>query len=126
MIEEPVYNRHLKDIAKLAGITRKVSNKVARHTNAQLLVRYGAAGSVLSKMMGYTKEETTKNIMILIFQRSWKERKELISGGWVFNTIFLEIMYPFCISLPLTGSQIRLKLHTECSAFFHRRIDMHF
>lgn len=61
LIEEPVYNRHLKDIAKLAGITKKISNKVARHTNAQLWVRYGAEGAVLSKMMGHTKEETTKN-----------------------------------------------------------------
>jgi len=60
-IEEPVYNRHLKDIAKLAKITKSVSNKVARHTNAQLWVRYGADRPVLSKMMGHTKEETTKN-----------------------------------------------------------------
>jgi site-specific recombinase XerD len=61
LIEEPVYNRHLKDIAKLASITKSVSNKVARHTNAQLWIRYGADRPVLSKMMGHTKEETTKN-----------------------------------------------------------------
>jgi site-specific recombinase XerD len=52
IIEEPVYNRHLKEIAKLAGITKNVSNKVARHTNAQLWIRYGAERPVLSKMMG--------------------------------------------------------------------------
>jgi site-specific recombinase XerD len=61
LIEEPVYNRHLKDIAELAGINKSVSNKVARHTNAQLWIRYGADRPVLSKMMGHTKEETTKN-----------------------------------------------------------------
>ncbi len=35
-IEEPAYNRNLKEIAQLAGITKSVSNKVARHSNAQL------------------------------------------------------------------------------------------
>lgn len=61
IIEEPVYNRHLKQIAKLAGIHKNVCNKVARHTNAQLWIRYGAEGAVLSKMMGHTKQETTRN-----------------------------------------------------------------
>lgn len=60
-IEEPVYNRHLKEIAKMAKINKSVSNKVGRHTNAQLWVRYGAERPILSKMMGHTKEETTKN-----------------------------------------------------------------
>ena len=60
-IEEPAYNRNLKEIARLADITKSVSNKVARHTNAQLWIRYGAEGPVLSKMMGHTKQETTKN-----------------------------------------------------------------
>jgi site-specific recombinase XerD len=61
LIEEPVYNRHLKDIAKLAGLNKSVSNKVARHTNAQLWIRYGAERPVLSKMIGHTQEATTKN-----------------------------------------------------------------
>ncbi|MFT3932834.1 MAG: site-specific integrase [Chitinophagaceae bacterium] len=61
IIEEAVYNRHLKDIAKMAGINKSVSNKVARHTNAQLWIRYGADRPVLSKMMGHTQEKTTKN-----------------------------------------------------------------
>ena len=52
LIEEPVYNRHLKDIAGLAGIKKNISNKVARHTNSQLWIRYGAQGAILSKMMG--------------------------------------------------------------------------
>ncbi|MEP6949025.1 MAG: hypothetical protein ABI863_07120 [Ginsengibacter sp.] len=41
-IEEPAYNRNLKEIAGVAGVNKKVSNKVARHTNAQLWIRYGA------------------------------------------------------------------------------------
>ncbi|RZK25168.1 MAG: hypothetical protein EOO43_06210 [Flavobacterium sp.] len=60
-IEEQAYNRNLKEIARLCGITKSVSNKVARHTNAQLWVRYGAERPILSKMMGHTKEETTKH-----------------------------------------------------------------
>ena len=60
-LEEPVYNRNLKEIARLAGIQKNISNKVARHTNAQLWIRYGAESPVLSKMMGHTKEETTKH-----------------------------------------------------------------
>jgi site-specific recombinase XerD len=61
LIEEPVFNRHLKEIAKIAGIEKNVSNKVARHSNAQLWIRYGAERPILSKMMGHTKEETTRN-----------------------------------------------------------------
>ena len=61
LVEEPVFNRNLKEVAKMAGITKSISNKVARHTNAQLWVRYGAEGAVLSKMMGHTAEKTTKN-----------------------------------------------------------------
>lgn len=60
-IEEQGYNRNLKEIAGLCGITKSVSNKVARHTNAQLWVRYGAERPILSKMMGHTTEETTKH-----------------------------------------------------------------
>lgn len=59
-IEEPVFNRNLKEIAGIAGIKKNVSNKVARHTNAQLWVRYGAERPIISKMMGHTKEETTE------------------------------------------------------------------
>jgi Site-specific recombinase XerD len=60
-IEEPAYNRNLKEIAKHAKIYKNISNKVARHTNAQLWVRYGAERPILSKMMGHTNEETTQN-----------------------------------------------------------------
>ena len=61
LIEEPVFNRHLKELGRLAHIEKSISNKTARHTNAQLWVRYGAEAPVLSKMLGHTKGETTKN-----------------------------------------------------------------
>ncbi|MBS1511097.1 MAG: site-specific integrase [Bacteroidetes bacterium] len=60
-IEEPAYNRNLKEIARIAGVKKNITNKVARHTNAQLWVRYGAERPIISKMMGHMKEETTKN-----------------------------------------------------------------
>jgi len=61
LVEEPAYNRNLKEIAKMAGIYKNITNKVARHTNAQLWIRYGAESAVLSKMLGHTKQETTRN-----------------------------------------------------------------
>lgn len=61
LVEEPSYNRNLKEIAGYANLTKSISNKVARHSNAQLWVRYGAEGAILSKMMGHTNEATTKH-----------------------------------------------------------------
>ena len=60
-IEEQAYNRNLKEIAAMAGITKTIYNKVGRHTNAQLWVRYGAERPIISKMLGHQKEETTRN-----------------------------------------------------------------
>jgi site-specific recombinase XerD len=37
------------------------TRKVARHTNAQFWISYGAESAVLSKMLGHTKQETTRN-----------------------------------------------------------------
>lgn len=59
-IEEPVYNRQLKVIAVMAGISKSISNKTARHTNAQLWIHYETKREVVSKMMGHTKSETTQ------------------------------------------------------------------
>jgi integrase len=60
-IEVQAYNRNLKLLAKKAKIFRPLSNKTARHTNAQMWIRYGADRPVLSKMMGHEKEQTTQN-----------------------------------------------------------------
>lgn len=61
LIEEQVYNRSLKEVAKMCKISKNVSNRVARHSNAQLWIRFGAERPVISKMLGHTKEETTRN-----------------------------------------------------------------
>jgi site-specific recombinase XerD len=60
-IEIQAYNRNLKLLAKRAGIVRTLSNKVGRHTNAQMWIRFGADRPILSKMMGHEKEQTTQN-----------------------------------------------------------------
>ncbi|MEO9146423.1 MAG: site-specific integrase [Ginsengibacter sp.] len=60
-IEVQAYNRNLKLIAKKAGIIRPLSNKIGRHTNAQMWIRFGADRPILSKMMGHEKEQTTQN-----------------------------------------------------------------
>ena len=60
-IEVQAYNRNLKLLAKKAKIVRPLSNKTARHTNAQMWIRFGADRPVLSKMMGHEKEQTTQN-----------------------------------------------------------------
>lgn len=60
-IEIQAYNRNLKKLAKKAGIKKDISNKVARHTNAQLWVRQGIKRPTLSKLLGHEKEETSQH-----------------------------------------------------------------
>jgi integrase len=60
-IEVQAYNRNLKKLAGKAGISRNLTNKTGRHTNAQMWIRFGAERPVLSKMMGHEKEQTTEN-----------------------------------------------------------------
>ena len=60
IIEDQPYNRNLKELGIKAKIKKNISNKVARHTNAQLWIRYGTAREVVSKMMGHVKSETTE------------------------------------------------------------------
>lgn len=59
-IEDQVYNRQLKEIAQKARIKKNISNRVGRHTNVQLWIRYGAERPIISKMVGHAKEATTK------------------------------------------------------------------
>jgi len=59
-LSECVFNRQLKQVARKMGINKSVSNKVARHTNAQLWIRLGTNRPVVSRMLGHSKEETTK------------------------------------------------------------------
>ena len=58
-IVDQVYNRRLKVIAELLKWERNMYNKIARNTNTQLYIRFGALRPIVSKMLGHEKEETT-------------------------------------------------------------------
>ncbi|OEK06724.1 site-specific integrase [Roseivirga misakiensis] len=59
-IEEPAYNRALKEIAALAGIDKNITNKVGRHTFTDLMISKGFPRQFVSKMLGHKKEQTTQ------------------------------------------------------------------
>ena len=61
-LSEPVYNRQLKQIARKMLIQKDVSNKVARHTNAQLWIRLGTNRPVVSRCWGIQKRKPPKPI----------------------------------------------------------------
>lgn len=57
---DQAYNRNLKRIAKdHLQWNRNLYNKLARNTNSQLYIRFGAKRPILSKMLGHEKEETS-------------------------------------------------------------------
>ena len=64
-IEPQKYNFKLKKIAKRAGlsdeIALKISNKVARHTYFQLLIRSGVNPAIAAKIAGHSDEKSTKS-----------------------------------------------------------------
>jgi integrase len=54
------YNKNLKRVAKdHLKWDRNLYNKIARNTNSQLYIRFGAKRPILSKMLGHEKEETS-------------------------------------------------------------------
>ena len=55
-----VFNRKLKDIAKMAGITKKLTTHVGRHTFATWALRNGVPIERLAKMLGHTKITQTQ------------------------------------------------------------------
>lgn len=59
ILAEPVYNRNLKKLAPLAKIAKQISNKIARHSNAQLWIRLGAKKPIVQKMLGHADDKTT-------------------------------------------------------------------
>ena len=62
-LSEPVYNRQLKIIARKMGLNKSVSNKVARHTNAQLWIRLGTNRPVVSRMLGHSKGRDNEDLL---------------------------------------------------------------
>ncbi len=55
------YNRQLKELGDLAKLDKSLTNKVGRHTNAQLWIGLGVERQFVSKMLGHTNEATTQH-----------------------------------------------------------------
>jgi site-specific recombinase XerD len=60
-ISEQKYNAKLKELATLAGISKNLMNKTARHSFIQFYESQGLETQHLGKMVGHTKESTTKH-----------------------------------------------------------------
>lgn len=62
LITEPAFNRALKDIANASGISKRISNKVGRHTFTDAMISSNKLKrSFVSKMLGHEKESTTQH-----------------------------------------------------------------
>lgn len=53
------YNRRLNEIAELAGIERKISSYVARHSYATIMLYKGASVEVISESLGHSNVQIT-------------------------------------------------------------------
>jgi len=53
-------NRCLKDIAKIAGIGRKITFHTSRHTMATLMLGYGVPTEIIQNQLGHAKIQTTQ------------------------------------------------------------------
>jgi len=61
LISDQKYNDKLKLLASAAGITKPLTNKVGRHTFTDLMISLGNPRSMVAKMLGHSKEETTNH-----------------------------------------------------------------
>lgn len=72
-----VFNRKLKDIAKDAGITKKLTTHVGRHTFATWALRNGVPVERLRKMLGHRKIEQTLRYAKLLPNDVYSEFEKL-------------------------------------------------
>ncbi len=59
-ISDQKFNKKLKDLASLAKIEKNLTNKVGRHSFTDIMIASGAEEQFVSKMLGHTKTETTR------------------------------------------------------------------
>jgi site-specific recombinase XerD len=55
-----IYNRYLKEMGKICGITKRMSSHLARHTFATLAMTQGVSIESVSKMLGHSNINTTQ------------------------------------------------------------------
>jgi site-specific recombinase XerD len=55
-----IYNKHLKEVGKACGITKRMSSHLARHTFATLTLTRGVSIESVSKMLGHSNINTTQ------------------------------------------------------------------
>ena len=72
-----VFNRKLKDIAKDAGITKKLTTHVGRHTFATWALRNGVPIERLTKMLGHTKITQTQRYAKMLAEDVYSEFEKL-------------------------------------------------
>lgn len=72
-----VFNRKLKDIAKQAGITKKLTTHVGRHTFATWALRNGVPIERVAKMLGHTKITQTQRYAKVLAQDVYSEFEKL-------------------------------------------------
>lgn len=58
-VTEQEYNRQLKSLAALAGITKNLTSHVARHTAAMRMAELGISKDVAAKILGHKRTQTT-------------------------------------------------------------------
>lgn len=57
------YNSKLKEVAALAGVNRKLTSYVARHSFATILKNLGTSIDKISEMMGHSNVDITKSYL---------------------------------------------------------------
>lgn len=72
-----VFNRKLKDIAKMAGITKKLTTHVGRHTFATWALKNGIPIERLAKMLGHTKITQTQRYAKVLATDVYSEFEKL-------------------------------------------------
>lgn len=76
------YNTYLKHIADLAGIKKKITTHTARHSGAVRLINNDTPLAIVSKILGHTTEEQTKeyarllDVSVLKSQSTLEKRRD--------------------------------------------------
>lgn len=79
MPTQPTVSRNLKEWAKAAGITKKVTFHVSRHTFATLELTLGADLYTVSKLLGHSDVSVTQ-VYAKIIDKKKTEAVNLING----------------------------------------------